>query len=108
MLNHYFDYDYYYGAEYMRVRDYLKRHSIDDSVPMLIDRIMNDSIICKIDSIGVVVEVGFNDRNQKLSIYQIFQLVYEGTKYGKVVDIEPVLDKETMINIVKLIDFIAG
>ncbi len=105
LLKYFFDYDYFYGAEYMCVRDYLERHSIDESVPMPIDRIINDSVICKLNDIGVVVEVGFNDRNLKWTVYQVFRLVDKDTKFGNVVNVEPVLDDETIMDIVKLIDY---
>lgn len=105
LLKYFFDFDYFYGAEYMCVRDYIKRHSIDDSVPLVVDRTRNDSIICKLDDIGVVVEVGFNDRNLKWTIYQVFKLIDEDTKFGNIVNLEPVLDEEAIMDVVKLIDF---
>ena len=106
LLDYFFNYDYIYDVEYRRVQNYLREHSIDDSIAMLIDR-KSDSdgcIIAKIDSIdGVIVEVEFDERNLKWHVLQVFKVVEgEGGLDGRCV--EPVLDEETMVKVVKLID----
>jgi len=109
-LDHLFNNDYYNSVEYGRIRDYLRQHKIDDSIAMLIDR-KSDSdgcIIAKIDNvddIGVIVEVEFVD-NLSWHVLQVLRLVDgEGGLGGRYV--EPVLEPETMIKVIKLIDRIA-
>jgi len=106
LLDYWFNLDYYNSVEYVRIREYLKQHKIDDSIAMLIDK-KSDSdgcIIAKIDSIdGVIVEVEFDERNLKWHVLQVFKVVEgEGGLDGRCV--EPVLDEETMVKVVKLID----
>jgi len=105
LLDYFFNYDYIYDVEYRRVQNYLREHSIDDSI-FMIDKICDGSIICKLDDLGVIVEVKFDDRNLKWSIYQVFKLVENESKYGEV-SLEPVLDEDTKMAIVLSIDQIA-
>jgi len=108
LIDQLFNNDYYNSLEYMRIRDYLKQHSIDDSIAMLIDRKCNSEgcIIAQLDSVGVIIEVKFDDRNLTWHVSQVFKLIDGEGRLGGMF-VEPVLEPETVIKVVKLIDRIA-
>lgn len=103
-LGYWFDVEILNSMDYVQVRDYLKERSINNSFPMLVDRTTENSIIAKINDLGVVIEVEFDDKNLKWHILNVYRLVDKETKYGNFVDIEPVLDEKTMMKIIKLVD----
>lgn len=103
-LGYFFDSEILSCMDYVQVRDYLKERSINDSFPMLVDITTDKSIIAKIDDLNVVVEVEFSDKNLEWTVLNVYKLVEKETRYGNLVDVEPVKDEKTMLEIVKLID----
>lgn len=82
----------YLEKKYFKIKKKIIKNNVNDSFPMLIDRLRDDTYIAIYDDF--IFEVGFNDDDLVVTYYQIYRLAKRNTKYGAIPDIVPVDIKE--------------
>ena len=70
----------WFKDDYYAVKELLKKHSVNDSFPELLDHTTDNSIVALIDNL--VVEVEFDDMDLNIRFHQIFKLINQESLYG--------------------------
>lgn len=91
----------WFKDDYYAVKEFLKKHSINDSFPQLVERNTDESIICLIENI--CLEAEFNDEELKICFHQIYKMIDQESKFG-LLPVLVAVDEDDFEEVIKSID----
>lgn len=89
----------YLEKKYKRIKKTIIKNNVNDSFPMLIDRLQDDTYIAIYDDF--IFEVSFNDDDLVITYYQIYRLAYRETEYGEIPDLVAIDDYDSFVETIE-------